>query len=103
MMIVDRLLLPKSLDRRCKLSEIDKNDIIKLHKSGVSIHQIAHIYDVNRRLIQFLLYPDRKAKNIKLRLERGGSSIYYDRKKHNQSIKNLREHKVKNFDKLIKK
>lgn len=60
---------------------------------GVSITKIAKDFKVNKRTIQFILFPERLKKNKELRADRGGSQIYYDREKHNEAIKSLRHYK----------
>lgn len=63
-----------SKDRRIKLSDIDKQNIIKLYETGLySITGLSKTYNVNKRVIQFLLFPERLQRNKELREIRGGS------------------------------
>ena len=78
-------------DRRVKLTEQDKADILEL--TGMSIRGIARMYGVDKRLIQFILYPERKAKNLLDRKNRGGSMAYYDKDKQKEYIKKHRHYK----------
>lgn len=48
---------------------------------------------MSRRTIQFIIDPGKLIENIKRRNERGGSMIYYDREKHNESVANMRRYK----------
>lgn len=50
----------KGQDLRIRLSDEDREEIRYRHKSGgVSIRELAETYGVNRRLIQFVIYPER--------------------------------------------
>lgn len=81
-------------DKRVKLTEVDKNNIIKEYESGlISINALGKKYGVSKRLIQFTLFPERKEKAKKLFLERQKDGRYYDQKKHNEYMKNHRNHK----------
>jgi len=82
-------------DRRIKLTHEDKEDIKEL--TGMSIRGIARLYGVDKRLIQFILFPERYEKNKRLRKERGGSKIYYDSVKHTNAIRKHRRHKQNLF------
>lgn len=78
-------------DRRVKLTEQDRADILEL--TGMSIRGIARMYGVDKRLIQFILYPERKAKNLLDRKNRGGSMAYYDKDKQKEYMKKHRHYK----------
>jgi hypothetical protein len=45
------------------------------------------MFNVSRRLIQFILHPSKHQANLEARKERGGSKIYYKREKHTKAIK----------------
>lgn len=79
-------------DRRRKLTEVDKEEIKTWHRQGTSIHEISRVTGVNRRLIQFILFPERHVHNLALRAERGGSRVYYVRKKHTLAMRKHRAH-----------
>lgn len=78
-------------DRRIKLTEQDR-EYIK-HLTGMSIRGIARMYGVDKRLIQFILYPERHQKNLLDRKNRGGSAQYYDREKNREYAKKTRNYK----------
>ena len=89
-------------DRRRKLTDDDKADIIKL-SAEVSIHSLAKMYNVDRRTIQFILYPERHARSLELREARGGWRIYYDPDENAKIKKRHRTYKQKLYKKgLIK-
>ena len=79
-------------DRRIKLTEQDKIDI---RKSNLSQRKLAAMYNVSRRLIQFVLSPEKLKDNIKRRNENGGSKKYYVKEKHKDYMKNHRRYKQK--------
>jgi transposase len=69
---------------------------------GMSITKIAKMFRVNKRLIQFILFPERQKKNLELRADRGGSTIYYDREYHNQAANEHRAYKYKTLKEIEK-
>lgn len=88
----ERIIIAHSKkDRRIKLSDADREEIRNL--TGLSINEIARRYGVNKRLIQFILFPERLARNKQLRKERGGSKIYYDRQKQAEYTRKHRRYK----------
>lgn len=81
------------LDKRVKLLPCQKAMVFWWYKEGESINAIAFRFKVNKRLVQFILFPERYQKNLELRDERGGWSRYYDRVIHSASTKRHREYK----------
>jgi hypothetical protein len=71
----------------------DKEQIKVLYKEGATINGLAREYKVSKRLIQFVLFPERKAKNLEDRKARGGSKQYYNKDKHNEAMKIHRRYK----------
>ena len=65
-------------DRRCKLSEAQKNEIIAL-RGSISQRQCAELYNVSRRTIQFLWFPEKLTANKQAREARGGWKQYYNK------------------------
>jgi hypothetical protein len=88
----------KDLDRRVKLSDLQKEEILELRGTVTQI-SVAIGYGVSRRTIQFIWFPEQLIENKKRRAERGGSKQYYDKDKHNLAMK---EHRAYKRD-LIKK
>ena len=95
MVKIDSLRVPriKGIDKRIKLTEADRAAIIEAHNTGASINGLAREYGVSKRLVQFILYPERQKKNVQDRQARGGSTIYYERTEHHEAIKNHRTYK----------
>lgn len=81
------------LKRSCKLSDSDKLMIKTLHDNGESIRSLSRLFKVSRRLVQFILYPDRQKRSMELRQARGGSKIYYEKEKHTIAVRKHRDYK----------
>lgn len=79
-------------DRRRKLTEEQKDQIIAL-KGEVSQSFLAKKFNVSRRTISFLWYPERLVRNLQVRKERGGAKIYYNKDKHRETVKAHRRYK----------
>jgi hypothetical protein len=86
----------KSLDRRVKLTEADREAIKELKEKMTQV-EVGKMYGVDRRTISFIWFPEKLVENKKRRQERGGSKQYYDREKHNFAMREHREYKKKLF------
>jgi len=89
--------LPRQLDRRVKLSEEDKEEIKNLFNSWESIKFIATEYNVSRRTIQFIIYPERLIKCKAQYKERRLDWRYYDKEYHRKAMKHTRDYRYKNI------
>lgn len=78
---VDKLLIPKEFDRRIKLTDENRANIVSFYFRGMSQRALARYFNVSRRLISFVLFPDRLIINKQQRLESGGSKQYYNKEK----------------------
>ena len=84
------------LDRRTKLIDCQKELIKYLFaNSDISINGLARQFKVNKRLIQFILFPERQKKNLIDRKNRGGTMYYYDKDYHKEKMKEHRRYKHK--------
>lgn len=84
------------LDRRTRLLPCQKEMVVYWYKvMGASIHSIAKMFKVNKRLIQFVLFPERQKRNVELRQDRGGTMIYYDKQYNNEKQLEHRKYKHK--------
>ena len=92
-MLVDNFRIPAGKDKRKKLSDVEKGLIKEDYLSGASIHSMAKKYGVSRRLIQFILFPERLTENLKRREERGGSKVYYNKQVNTQAQRRHRQYK----------
>lgn len=104
--LVDKLSLKNEfLDKRVRLLPCQREMIhYNYLKFQCSIHKLSKIFKVDRRLIQFELFPERKLQNVLKRKERGGWTQYYDKDTHRISIQTHRNNKdeINNQFNLVK-
>lgn len=91
---VDELRTGKEHDGRRRLTDEEKEDVKRLHKAGQSIHSLSRDYGVSRRLVQFLIYPER----LEIVNYPGHWSKYYDKEKHRRSMAKHRAKKKQLFN-----
>lgn len=89
----DKLKIGNSLDRRVRLLPQQKEEAKKMYQDGISIRGITRHFKVSRRLIQFILFPERKQKNLDDRKKRGGWKQYYRKNEWAKTMKEFRRHK----------
>jgi len=91
---LDTAKIPYEHDRRRKLNDQNRIDIHHAHhKEGVAMRQLGRDYNVSRRLIGFICYPEKKARDLELRAARGGSKHYYDKEAQRIAIASQRAFK----------
>jgi hypothetical protein len=95
--LIDKIIINNELlDKRVKLLKSDKQEIVKLYKTGeYSQRHLAKLYNVSRRSIVFALYPERREANYKVRVSNGGSKQYYDKDNHTKYMQTHRTYKTK--------
>ena len=85
-----KLRVGKEKDKRRKLTDQDKEKIKSLYRQGVSIREITRIINkVDRRAIQFILFPERMRRQYIYKRQRGWNS---DKVRHKEAIKKYRQH-----------
>lgn len=89
------------LKKSSKLLPCQKEMILYWYNNGLSQRAIAKMFNVSRRLIAFIIDPTKLKKNIECRLLRGGTKIYYNKEKHNQSMKSHRSYKYQTLKSTI--
>ena len=94
---IDDLRTGKENDRRIKIPASEHDYIKRRYKEGESLRGIARAYGVDKRLIQFILYPERLKKNRELRKQRGGWKIYYNKEAWREEHRKHRAYKEKLF------
>lgn len=68
--------------------------MIHLQKIGYSQRKLAAIFNVSRRLVQFITCPEKKVKDLQNRMDRGGTMIYYKGgKEWSETMKEHRKYK----------
>ena len=98
--------LPKTKDRRRAITDKQRIKIKKLFSSGVAIREITRRIKCSRRLIQFIIYPERLEKVKEQYKERGQAAKSYEKnkgKKWAATIREYRRYKHKILLKQIKK
>ena len=84
------------LDRRTKLLPCQKEMVVWWSKNkSLSSRQLAAMFNISRRTIQFILDPEKLIKNKEARNARGGSKVYYDRTENSESMRKHRAYKKK--------
>ena len=92
----EKINLKPEQDRRRKLTDEQKQDIREHYATGTtSQRKLAAAYGVSRRLITFILDPEKKKRDLENRAARGGSKQYYDREKHTRTMREHRQYKQK--------
>jgi hypothetical protein len=82
------------LDRRTKLLPCQRERMMYLHQLGYSQRKLASIFNVSRRLVQFVTCPEKKVKDLQNRRDKGGSAIYYKGgKEWSETMKTHRRYK----------
>lgn len=94
---VDQMKLPEHLNKRKKLTDIDKEKIREIYKAGsTSTRQLAKEYGVDRRAIQYAIYPERyeeaKKRGKEKRLQ-GYYKKYYNTEKNRIAVADVRRRK----------
>lgn len=91
-----KVIANPELDKRVKLTDEDRENIKKDYATGlISINGLARKYNVSKRTIQFILFPERKKKNAEQFKERRKDGRYYDKEKHKDYMKKHRQGKKK--------
>lgn len=92
--IVGKLIIGNELlDKRVKFLKSDKLEIVDLYASGLfSQLDLAKLYKVSRRSIQFTIAPSKLVENKARRTGRGGSKQYYNKQGHTKTIREYRRY-----------
>lgn len=87
-------------DKRVKLTDGNKQQIKDEYETGLfSINGLARKWSVSKRLIQFILFPERAERAKELHAERRKDGRYYNKEKHTKAVREHRDHKKELFDK----
>lgn len=90
------------LKRSAKLLPCQKEMMHYWHERDMGVRAIARMFHCNKRTVQFELFPERHKRNLQLREERGGSTVYYKKEKHTPAVKKHRDYKKELFSKKTK-
>lgn len=105
MLTIDKYIIPKELDKRVKLTEVERKQILELNKKGMSQRKLAAKFNVSRRLICFIIDPAKKERCKEQFKERQKDGRYYNTNKNTEATKKHRAYKKELLNKglLIKK
>lgn len=94
-MIQESLKIPKNLDRRYKLNDLQRIEIKQKYKTGnYSQRRLAKEYNVSRRLISFILDENkRKKSDEQLKIRRSDGRYKADKEKRANAVKNYRQYR----------
>ncbi len=82
-------------DRRRKLTDKNKEEIRDMHKRGFGVREIARAFDgtCSRRLIQFVLFPERLKQLQQRNREQEHWKKYHNRQQLTTATRNWRRYK----------
>lgn len=83
-------------DRRRKLTDEQKVEIIRLRDEGWSLMKLAKQFEVSKKLILLIVNPESKAKNDKY-IKDTWREFQQTKEKRNEAIKKTRRYKQKLF------
>ena len=95
---VDRMTLGSPFpDRRVKLLPCQKERMKAMRKEGLSLRQLAKVFHVDKRTVQFVCDPEKLEACQAARARRGGSKRYYVKHKNTEAMRKHRKHKERLF------
>lgn len=81
------MLIPKEYKKSAKYNEVDRLHVQKMHKEGISMHEISRTTGMSRRMIQFIIYPERLVIAKEQYKQRRKDGRYYVKDKHTLAIR----------------
>jgi len=86
-------LIPRNKDRRVKLSQQDKIEIVDLYATGMfSYRVLGEMYEVSKSMCIYVVNPERRIRNYALRKARG-VSYSGSKKEWSETMKKHRQYK----------
>lgn len=102
--LADKYLIPKELKKTTRYNDDQRANVKSLYQEGLSIRSISREIPMSRRMVQFILFPERAllAKhNFAIRQKEG--RYRYSTKIQSKLVQQVRSRKRQMLDKLIKK
>lgn len=89
--------IPEKFDKRVVLTKSQKEEIYMIYNyyGSYSLRELATMYGVSKRTIQFITDPAKQEANLERLKERGGSKIYYNKDTHRTQMRKHRRYKQK--------
>ena len=98
---IEKIKLPKELDRRVKLTD-QQRDEIKTNIDWLSQRKLALKYNVDRKTIRFIQFPEVLEAHKIAYAERRKDWWDYNKEKHREAIKDTRKYKHSiGYEKLV--
>lgn len=102
--IPDRYLIPKQLKLTTKYTDDDRSYVYSLYETGMGIREISRTIPMSRRMVQFILFPERALlakKNFAIRQKEG--RYRYPTPLQSKMVRECRHRKQAILPTLIKK
>lgn len=101
---IDLYRIPKELKLTTKYTEDDRERVRNLYQDHVSINQIAREIPMSKRMVQFILFPERAliAKQNFAKRQKDGR-YRYSTEQQSAMVRKVRERKKLIKDQLIRK
>lgn len=88
-----------SLDRRVKLTEEQRMQIKEIYLAGgTSYQKLADEYGVSKRLVMFIVNPEKEKIAKEQYKQRRKDGRYYNKEEHTRQIKEHRQYKKKLYE-----
>lgn len=99
--IHEKMLIPRKLDRRVKITDDMREQARSMSKEGESQRAIARLLGISRKSVQYILDPAKlkRAKERYKELRRDGR--YYQKERHTQAVRKHRRYKQSIKGKLL--
>lgn len=92
----NHIKLTEFQDRRRKLTDEQKAEIIRLRDEGLSLMKLAKKFEVSKKLILLIVNPESKAKNDKY-IKDNWREFRQTKEEHNEAVKKTRHHRQELF------
>jgi hypothetical protein len=96
---LEQIKYTEEQDGRRKILKSQHEEIRSKYKSGMSMREVAGNYGVDKRLIQFIVYPERLKKLQEWNKQIKHHKKYYDTEKHREYMRKYRARKKLLLDK----
>lgn len=101
---VDTLLIPRELKKTTKYTDEQKNKVRILYDKGIGIREISREIPMSRRMVQFVLFPERAELAKKNFAKRQKDGRYkYPTEVQTRMVRECRERKKGIINQLIPK
>ena len=96
----NKIKLPREYDRRCKYSDAQKQEVKDMYKAGMAQRAIARKTGISRRMVSFILFPERLKLCNQQYKERRKDGRYYNKDAWRETMREHRQYKRKILTKI---